>query len=72
MHLLLRGMIPSAGLHRRALTWLTTGGEALTPIILDGFRLSPFVIYPISFTIFMTAAGLTVLLNPRRSVLDLG
>ena len=54
------------------ITWLTTGGEELLPpIILGGSRLSPFVIYPIWFTILITAAGLTVLLIRRRSVLDL-
>lgn len=54
------------------ITWLTTAGEALLPpIVLDGSRLSPFVIYPIWFTILITAAGLTVLLIRRRSVLDL-
>ena len=54
------------------ITWLTTGGEALLPpIILDASRLSPFVIYPIWFTILITAAGLIVLLIRRRSVLDL-
>ena len=54
------------------ITWLTTRGEALLPpIILNGSRLSPFVIYPIGFTILITAAGLTVLLIRRRSVLDL-
>jgi hypothetical protein len=43
------------------ISWLTTGGEALLPpIIVDGSRLSPFVIYPIGFTILITAAGLTV------------
>jgi signal transduction histidine kinase len=54
------------------ITWLTTGGEALLPpIILDASRLSPFVIYPIWFTILITAAGLVVLVFRRRSVLDL-
>ena len=54
------------------ITWLTTGGEALLPpIILDASRLSPFVIYPIWFTILITAAGLVILLFRRRSVLDL-
>ena len=54
------------------ITWLTTGGEALLPpIILDASRLSPFVIYPIWFTILITAAGLVVLVIRRRSVLDL-
>jgi hypothetical protein len=54
------------------ITWLTTRDEALLPpIILDGSRLSPIVIYPIWFTILITVAGLTVLLIRRRSVLDL-
>ena len=54
------------------ITWLTTGGEALLPpIILDASRLSPFVIYPIWFTILITAAGLVILVARRRSVLDL-
>ena len=54
------------------ITWLTTGGEALLPpIILDASRLSPFVIYPVWFTILITAAGLVILLFRRRSVLDL-
>jgi signal transduction histidine kinase len=54
------------------ITWLTTGGEALLPpIILDASRLSPFVIYPIWFTILITAAGFVILLLRRRSVLDL-
>jgi signal transduction histidine kinase len=54
------------------IAWLTTGGEALLPpIILDTSRLSPFVIYPIWFTILTTAAGLVILVFRRRSVLDL-
>ena len=54
------------------IAWLTTGGEALLPpIILDTSRLSPFVIYPIWFTILITAAGLVILVFRRRSVLDL-
>ncbi|MFG3593793.1 MASE4 domain-containing protein [Bradyrhizobium sp. RDI18] len=54
------------------ITWLTTGGEALLPpIILDASRMSPFVIYPIWFTILITAAGLVILVFRRRSVLDL-
>lgn len=55
-----------------AITWLTTGGEALLPpIILDGSRMSPSVVYPIWFTILITAAGLVILVFRRRSVLDL-
>ena len=54
------------------IAWLTTAGEALLPpIILDTSRLSPFVIYPIWFTILITAAGLVILVFRRRSVLDL-
>ena len=54
------------------IAWLTTGGEALLPpIILDKSRLAPFVIYPIWFTILITAAGLVILVFRRRSVLDL-
>ena len=54
------------------IAWLTTGGEALLPpIILGTSRLSPFVIYPIWFTILITAAGLVILVFRRRSVLDL-
>jgi signal transduction histidine kinase len=54
------------------IAWLTTGGEALLPpIILDTSRLSPFVIYPIWFTILITAAGLVILVFRRHSVLDL-
>ena len=54
------------------IAWLTTGGEALLPpIILDKSRLSPFVIYPIWFTVLITAAGLVILAFRRRSVLDL-
>ena len=44
-----------------AITWLTTGGEAqLPPIILDESRISPIVIYPIWFTILLSAAALAV------------
>jgi signal transduction histidine kinase len=54
------------------ITWLTTGGEALLPpIILDTSRLSHFVIYPIWFTIVITAAGLVILVIRRSSILDL-
>jgi len=54
------------------IAWLTTGGEALLPpIILDKSRLAPFVIYPIWFTILITAAGLVILVFRRHSVLDL-
>ena len=54
------------------LTWLATGGVALLPpIILDQARMSPNVIYPVSFTILISAAALVVLsARPQRSVLD--
>jgi signal transduction histidine kinase len=52
-------------------TWLATGGATLLPpIILDQTRISPLVIYPISFTILISAAALAVLLARRRSMLD--
>jgi signal transduction histidine kinase len=54
-----------------ALTWLATAGATLLPpIILDGSRISPLVVYPISFTILLSAAPIVVLLTRRRSVLD--
>jgi signal transduction histidine kinase len=55
-----------------ALTWLATAGVShLPPIILDRTRMSPIVIYPISFTILISAAALGVLaIRHRRSVLD--
>jgi signal transduction histidine kinase len=55
-----------------ALTWLSTAGASLLPpIILDRTRMSPIVIYPISFTILISAAALGVLATRRsRSVLD--
>ena len=54
-----------------AITWLTTGGEAhLPPIVLDEARISPIVVYPIWFTILLSAAALAVLATSRRSVLD--
>jgi signal transduction histidine kinase len=53
------------------LTWLATGGATLLPpIILDGRRISPLVIYPISFTMLISAAPIAVLAVRRRSVLD--
>ena len=54
------------------LTWLATAGAGFLPrIILGNNRISPLVVYPISFTIFVTAAALGVLLLRRkRSVLD--
>jgi signal transduction histidine kinase len=55
-----------------ALTWLSTAGASLLPpIIVDRTRMSPIVIYPISFTILISAAALGVLaINRQRSVLD--
>ncbi len=54
-----------------SLTWLATAGAVyLPPIILDNTRISPLVIYPILFTMLISAAALAVLLFHRRSVLD--
>jgi signal transduction histidine kinase len=54
------------------LTWLSTAGAGLLPpIILDQSRMSPIVVYPIWFTIVLSAAAMAVLLWRRRpSVLD--
>jgi hypothetical protein len=53
------------------LTWLSTAGaHFLPPIILDQSRMSPIVVYPIWFTILLSAAAVAVLLLRRRSVLD--
>jgi signal transduction histidine kinase len=53
------------------LTWLATeGAKFLPPIILDGRRISSLVIYPISFTMLISAAPIVVLWTRRRSVLD--
>ena len=53
------------------LTWLSTAGATLLPaIVLDQTRISPFVVYPISFTILISAAALAVLALRRPSVLD--
>jgi len=53
------------------LTWLATAGATLLPpIILDNSRISPLVIYPISFAMLISAAAFAVLLAGRRSVLD--
>jgi signal transduction histidine kinase len=53
------------------LTWLATGGATLLPpIVLDGRRISPLVIYPISLTMLISAVPIVVLLARRRSVLD--
>jgi len=52
-------------------TWLATAGVTLLPpIVLDQTTISPLVIYPISFTMLISAACLAVLLVRRRSVLD--
>ncbi len=54
-----------------ALTWLATAGSTLLPpIILDKTRLSPIVIYPVSFVILICAAAFVILFSRRRSVLD--
>ncbi|ANW01199.1 hypothetical protein LMTR13_14490 [Bradyrhizobium icense] len=53
------------------LTWLATAGtDLLPPIILDNSRMSPLVVYPIWFTILISASALVVLGFRRRSVLD--
>ena len=54
------------------LTWLSTAGAGLLPpIILDQSRMSPIVVYPIWFTIVLSAAAIAVLVwRRRRSVLD--
>jgi two-component system, sensor histidine kinase and response regulator len=53
------------------LTWLTTAGVTLLPpIILDQTHISPIVIYPVWFTILISASALAVLLVRRRSVFD--
>ena len=53
------------------LTWLATAGATLLPaIVLDQTRISPFVVYPISFTILVSAAALAMLAVRGRSVLD--
>jgi len=54
-----------------SLTWLSTAGADLLPaIILDQSRISPIVVYPIWFTILLSAAAVAVLSLRRRSVLD--
>jgi signal transduction histidine kinase len=54
-----------------SLTWLATAGTyLLPPIILDANRISPLVVYPIWFTILISAAAFAVLASRRRSVLD--
>ena len=53
------------------LTWLATGGVALLPPIIEGgTRISAFVVYPIGFTILLSAAALVLLWIRPRSVLD--
>jgi signal transduction histidine kinase len=53
------------------LTWLATSGATLlSPIILDNTRISPLVIYLISFAMLISAAALAVLLARRPSVPD--
>ncbi|MGB9364938.1 MAG: MASE4 domain-containing protein [Xanthobacteraceae bacterium] len=54
------------------LTWLSTAGATLLPpIILDQRRISPIVVYPISFAILISLAALLLLLRRRRrSLLD--
>ncbi len=55
-----------------ALTWLATAGATLLPpIVLDQRRISPIVVYPISFAILISLAALLLLLRRRRSLLDL-
>jgi signal transduction histidine kinase len=55
-----------------ALTWMATAGATLLPsIILDQRRISPIVVYPISFAILISLAALLMLLRRRRSLLDL-
>jgi len=52
-------------------TWLATAGATLLPpIILDKTHISPLVVYPISFTLLLSAAALAMLSGRRRSVLD--
>jgi signal transduction histidine kinase len=54
-----------------ALAWLATAGSSLLPILVqDSTHLSRQVIYPVSFTILILAAGIAVLLSGKRSVLD--
>jgi signal transduction histidine kinase len=50
--------------------WSTAGADLLPPIILDERRMSPIVVYPIWFTILLSAAAIAVLASRRRSVLD--
>jgi signal transduction histidine kinase len=53
-----------------ALTWLATGGATLLPpLIVDETRISSIVIYPISFTMLVSAAALAILWTRPRSLL---
>src|SRR5207344_2209495 len=53
------------------LTWLATGGAALLPALIEQqSHISSFVVYPITFTIVVSAAALVLLAIPPRSVLD--
>ena len=53
------------------LTWLATGGAALLPALIEQqSHISSFVIYPITFTILVSAVALVLLSIPPRSVLD--
>ena len=56
-----------------ALTWLATAGATLLPPIIldDQRRISPIVVYPISFAILLALGALLLLLRRRRSVLGL-
>lgn len=54
-----------------SLTWLATAGVTLLPpIIQDNGRIGSWVIYPIWFTILISAVALVVLSLRRRSLLD--
>ena len=54
-----------------SVTWLATAGVTLLPpIILDNARIGSWVVYPIWFTILISAAALAVLSFRRRSLLD--
>jgi signal transduction histidine kinase len=53
------------------LSWLATDGATLLPrLILDGARISPLVVYPISFTMLIFMIAIAVLLACRRSMLN--
>jgi signal transduction histidine kinase len=54
-----------------ALTWLATGGADLLPVLIEQqSHLSSFVVYPITFTILVSATALVLLWLRPRSVLD--